>query len=734
MDIRSYFGSSSKPSASVLSSSVNSSCDNCSSSEEEREVPPTKKPCVSKPELSKKRSKYHTTGTSSRKYQKRWEEDFTWLEYDADFDGAFCKLCKTYGKTLERTGGVWTTKPFTNWKKAVEKMRAHAKSDSHITASQAAIAYHQGSHAGVIQLLGKVAEQERLMNRAAVKSFFRCAHFLARQHIPHTTNFKKLVDLVVSCGGEDLKNFLDRTGRNAVYTSHVAVVEFMEAIGTWIEESLLERLRQASCFSIMADECTDVATIEEMSVYCRWEEGGSPEEHFLEIIHLKQANAESIYSSLVECLKDKDLQVSKIVGMGFDGASTFSGKKTGVQARIKKLSPHALFVHCHCHLLQLACVHAANSTNGIKHVYVTLTALWKFFHYSPKRAESLKMVQQVLDLPELKIAKPSDTRWLAHERCVKAVKASYGAIVIALNDIYENTHEPESLGLSKALSKQSTIVAIYMLDYALPQVAKLSRTLQAEHLDLSVISSLVDATLHTLDDAVLTSANWVQELLDEQENLEEAAGIKVTLADITTFQEKVTKPFIAHLKENVSSRFASSSDIVSALSIFDPRKAPKVDSPDLPQYGEQAISILMAHYGAEKPAETLLGEPTNREAVISSDITTEWKTYRQLLVNMHEKSMKLQLKELVSNDMMRTLFPNLSKIATISLSIPVSTASVERSFSQMKLIKSRLRSSLSNTSLSHLMKIAIESPAELTDIELEGIVDVWKKKSRRIIV
>ena len=48
--------------------------------------------------------------------------------------------------------------------------------------------------------------------------------------------------------------------------------------------------------------------------------------------------------------------------------------------------------------------------------------LWKFFHYSPKRAESLKEIQKVLDLPELKIVKPSDTRWLAHERCVKAVK------------------------------------------------------------------------------------------------------------------------------------------------------------------------------------------------------------------------------------------------------------------------------------------------------------------------
>ena len=35
------------------------------------------------------------------------------------------------------------------------------------------------------------------------------------------------------------------------------------------------------------------------------------------------------------------------------------------------------------------------------------------------------MVQQVLHLPELRIAKPSDTRWLAHDRCVKAVTASY---------------------------------------------------------------------------------------------------------------------------------------------------------------------------------------------------------------------------------------------------------------------------------------------------------------------
>ena len=51
-------------------------------------------------------------------------------------------------------------------------------------------------------------------------------------------------------------------------------------------------------------------------------------------------------------------------------------------------------------------------------MYITLTALWKFFYYSPKRGQSLKEVQKVLDLPELKIMK---RRWA----CARGVCESY---------------------------------------------------------------------------------------------------------------------------------------------------------------------------------------------------------------------------------------------------------------------------------------------------------------------
>ncbi len=81
----------------------------------------------------------------------------------------------------------------------------------------------------------------------------------------------------------------------------------------------------------------------------------------------------------------------------------------------------------------------------------------------------------MLDLPELKVTKPSDTRWLAHEQCVKAVKKSYASIVIALETFYEQTHEPEALGLNKALSKKSTVMAIYLGDTSLLGLRKTIR-------------------------------------------------------------------------------------------------------------------------------------------------------------------------------------------------------------------------------------------------------------------
>ena len=84
--------------------------------------------------------------------------------------------------------------------------------------------------------------------------------------------------------------------------------------------------------------------------------------------------------------------------------------------------------------------------------------------------------------------------------------------------------------------------------------------------------------------------------------------------------------------------------------------------------------------------------------------------------------------------MLQAMFPNQNTLANICLTIPAATVSVERSFSQMKMIKTRLRNRMGEKSLSHLIKISLESPERLRYSELENIVDVWNRKNGRIVV
>ena len=241
----------------------------------------------------------------------------------------------------------------------------------------------------------------------------------------------------------------------------------------------------------------------------------------------------------------------------------------------------------------------------------------------PKCAESLTEIQKVLDLPELKIVKLLETRWLAHEYCVKAVKASYSSIVLDLENIYETSHEPEALGLSKALSSHSIIAAMYLLDYILPQVAKLSRVLQNKHLDLSIISSLVDASwcYTAFSKLGFTATRCKRELIA-------ATGSEVTHLDICSFQERVGKPFIRLIKDNISSQFRSSSkDVLSAFNICDPKKVPRLSTHELPLYGDSSIQTLIGQFGKDLLAKLLEGTEFEKAAIVSSDLSTEWKMY-----------------------------------------------------------------------------------------------------------
>ena len=152
MDICSYSRSASK--SSVVSSSSDS--EDGDKSEIDVQPNPPKKHCSSSTCKPPFRS-----GSGIRRYNKKWGKNFPWLESDENLQGAFCKLCKKGGRSLQRTGGAWITKPFTNWKKATQKMKSHSKSEVHLLSCQLDLEADRARKEGsIISQLQNVGEQK----------------------------------------------------------------------------------------------------------------------------------------------------------------------------------------------------------------------------------------------------------------------------------------------------------------------------------------------------------------------------------------------------------------------------------------------------------------------------------------------------------------------------------------------------------------------------------------------
>ena len=454
----------------------------------------------------KKEYKSHLT------YNPRWEAKYSWLYCNSPDEGMFCRVCRERGTPPQAAKGAWTTRGIKDWNHATEMLKSHNVSQWHRDAVTVSRMAEQAKQQNVFEMqlssAAKEAEEKRTRNRSVLLKLLRSTYFLVKNHIPHTTTLSKLVQLQVVNGDELLKRHVEEGAANAQYTSSFSATAIIEAIDTWIDRKLEKSLNDSPFFSIMADESQDITSQEELSICCRWIVNGCPEEHFFTILHVTSTNAKAITAALTSFIETKGLEYHKLIGQGYDGAATFSGAHNGVHKRMQVHACHALYLHCACHRLQLASMQAAEGVKEIKGLFGMMANIWKLFYNSPKKAEKLKEIQAILHRPQLKIVKPSDTRWVSHERCIRAIRKELPASVLTLQELYESSGDAEAFGIALLLTSQVGIAGIALLSEVLDLLAKLNTYMQRKTADFTRLSSFVSSITEELKSLKSTNAKW----------------------------------------------------------------------------------------------------------------------------------------------------------------------------------------------------------------------------------
>ena len=409
------------------------------------------------------------------------------------------------------------------------------------------------------------------------------------------------------------------------------------------------------------------------------------------------------------------LDPANIVGQGYDGAGNMSGRTKGVQACISALHPAAVYIHCKNHSLNLVIVHTCEQ-RIVSNMFTSLREILYFLTSSPKH---LQAYLDVAGPRSKRLQRMSETRWSQHAECVTQCAESYSNVIPALLQLSQESDQNTRSSASsfvKTMESFDFVVTICVCKSLLPHLTPLSDHLQDPHCDLVRASSHAQ-TLCSLMQKKREDATW--------SNVWKEA---TTLADSNNIA--VTKPRTTTCQPNCSNTPASTVEEYWCLNLF----IPFIDQliVELQDRLCKPMPCLKAQYLVPSLISSLtdkvwqdLKEEFSQLLPQPSLADTELESWQHGIQTGVVKASNLQ--EAVYSA--HLMFPNIHTILKVLLTMPVSTASAERSFSGLRRLKAYLRSNMTDERLSGLALLHIHHD---TKVDIPAVSKDFDATNRRI--
>ncbi len=586
-------------------------------------------------------------------------------------------------------------------------------------------------------------------------------------------NFRELLKFRVSAGDKNLEKHLQSASSNATYISKTTQNSLISCCGKEILDQILIKVRASKFYSILFDETTDVAHMSQLSLVIRYLHEGSIREDFIgfldsfeELGLAKQANeydsdeedlaevrklvaaeqnlngnssdasselsltGKAIGQIVLYQLKKKlKLPLDRCVGIGTDGCAVMLSEVRGAATIIQHEATNAVKAPCYSHKLNLS-ISRSSKVPSIRNAVGVMKEVISFFEPNPKR-KTVLMGTLGCSLKSL-----CETRWVERHEGVLQFSVDLLKIVESLEKISE-WRDPETASkaasLIASLTSPQFIVAVLCLSDVLSLTKCLSAYLQKITLDLNNAATHVESTISVLSKRRENIDINFRSVWQRAERLAEHLDIELKVPRIARryqnyranyqtdsaeqyYRVSVYAPLLDFVLTDLRERFSEETLDIFQLPVFIPDNIIKSSA----DQNEEVAKSLLKRFGMLSNIDNDIGFLLLRDEMLLWK--EKWEKVKQQQRELPFKALDV----LINCD--KDAFPLVHNFLQILATLPVTTASAERSFSSLRRLKLYLRSTMGEERLSGLALLHIHRNMPL---DIDNVITRFAKTGNK---
>ncbi|KAJ9545408.1 hypothetical protein OSB04_025115 [Centaurea solstitialis] len=509
---------------------------------------------------------------------------------------------------------------------------------------------------------------------------------------------------------------LDKAPKNDKLTSPKIQKDIIKCFSQEIMKSICDEIGK-DVFAVLVDESSDVSKKEQMAIVLRYVDSlGIVKERFVGVVHVTNTSSLTLKAAIDTVFSDNKLSMDQVRGQ-----SNMRGEFNGLKTLILKDNKSAHYVHCFAHQLQLVVVAVAKNHDGAHDFFEHLALV-----VNVGETETGRGLNQ-----ELSLIRAGDTRWGSHYKTIISLMNLFPEVVEVLKYVEEDgstlSNRNQAYGILSYFKTFDFVFYLHLMLEILGLTNTLSRHLQRKDQDILEAASLVRGTKKSL-----------QTLRND--------GFNSILKKVCSFCQKHNIEALDMTEYYVTPRNRRTK--ITNQHHFEVEIFNTVLDMQIQEFGDRFSEVsteLLENMAALSPCDSFSKFDKSKLLKLSemypNDFSDSERMYLSGQLEIYHHSLLqddrfanlngiADLSRLMVETGKHRSFPLVYKLLKLVLVLPVATATVERCFSAMKLLKTDLHNKMSDDFMNHALICAVEKEA-LLDVKIESVMNRFQKMKER---